>query len=190
MTIEPVTADRWSDLADLFERKGPRGGASMPSTCWCMWWRTRTGDAQRNREAMHEIVDRGDVPGLLAYEEDQAAGWVAVAPRPEFGQLQRSRTYGFDEGQGDVWAVTCFYVDPRMKRRGVARALLAAAVDHAFGRGGQAIEALPHRDGDYMGSPAMFEEARFERIRDIGARVLVRRTASAAEFSGPEGPSG
>lgn len=148
-----------------------------------MWWRNRTGDAAANRSAMEDIVSAGEVPGLLAYEGEAAVGWVSVAPRPAFGQLQRSRTYGAGTPESDVWAVVCFYVDPRMKRRGVARTLLAAAADHAFGRGAQAIEALPHRDGDYMGNPSMFEEAGFDRVRDVGARVLVRKALSPSQLT-------
>jgi len=37
MEIEPVTPERWDDFADLFTRKGPRGGTPMPAGCWCMW---------------------------------------------------------------------------------------------------------------------------------------------------------
>jgi GNAT superfamily N-acetyltransferase len=143
-----------------------------------MWWRNRTGDAAANRSAMQAIVASGEVPGLLAYDGERAVGWVSVAPRAAFSQLQRSRTYGPGAGDGDVWAVVCFYVDPRMKRRGIARALLASAIDHAFSRDAEAIEALPHRDGDYMGNLATFQEAGFERVRNVGARVLMRKAAS------------
>jgi hypothetical protein len=56
----------------------------------------------------------------------------------------------------------------------VARALLKAAVDHAFARGATAVEALPHEKGDYMGSLELFAEAGFEPLRRTGKRTLVR----------------
>ncbi len=42
--VQPVTPNRWNDLADLFERRGPRGGTPVTSNCWCMEWRGLTGD--------------------------------------------------------------------------------------------------------------------------------------------------
>ena len=103
MEIRPATPDRWGDLADLFERKDPRGGQPMPAGCWCMWWRHRAGDAETNRAAMEQLVGSGVVPGLLAYEGDRAIGWVSVAPqshaegtvaRPLWSHLVRSRGQG------------------------------------------------------------------------------------------------
>ena len=173
--VGPATSERWSDLADLFERKGPRGGSPMPAGCWCMWWRQRAGDPARNREAMAKLVADGREPGLLAYEGGRAVGWVSVAPRTDFGQLVRSRSYGPTDDDPDVWSIVCFYVDPRAKRRGVSKALLRAAVDHALRRGATAVEAYPHERGDYMGSPAMFEAAGFAVTRTAGKRVVMRR---------------
>lgn len=179
--IKPVTAERWDDLVELFERPGPRGGFPMPSGCWCMWWRQRTGDPSKNRAAMHEIVCCGGTPGLLAYEDTRPIGWVSVAPRSEFGQLMRSRTYGPTEAQSGVWSIVCFYVDARAKRRGIARALLAAALEHAVRRGANVIEAYPHELGDYMGSPTMFAESGFEPVRAAGKRVVMQRVAPSVK---------
>ena len=174
MDVAPVTPDRWADLADLFERKGPRGGTPMPAGCWCMWWRRRTGDRAKNKRAMRALV-RGDrEPGLLAYDGGVAVGWVSLAPREEFDHLVRSRLYGPQDGDEGVWSIVCFYVDPRAKRQGCATALLEAAVKHAFGRGASAIEAYPHARGDYMGSLAMFTPIGFEPVRAAGTRTIVR----------------
>jgi GNAT superfamily N-acetyltransferase len=140
-----------------------------------MWWRARTGNAQLNKRAMHGLVRAGREPGLLAYDDDGVAvGWVSVAPRAEYGQLVRSRSYGPKEDEGDVWSIVCFYVDPRAKRQGVATELLGAAVEHAFRRGARAVEAYPHERGDYMGSVEMFSNAGFEPVRPAGKRRIMR----------------
>jgi len=94
MEIKPVTPDRWSDFAALFERKGPRGGTPMTANCWCMWWRKRTGDGVKNKRNMRGIVSAGREPGLLAYQDGVPVGWVSIAPREEYGQLVGSRVYG------------------------------------------------------------------------------------------------
>ena len=174
MTIEPLTPDRWPDFVDLFERRGPRGG-SGPIHCSCMWWRERGRSHEANRQAMEAIVRAGDEPGLLAYEDGVAVGWVSVAPREHYGQLTRSRTYAPPGDDPGVWSIVCFYIHARARHRGVARGLLEAAVEHALARGATAVEAFPHRRRpDYMGSEALFAGAGFERVREAGPRTVVR----------------
>lgn len=180
--VRPLTPDRWNDLEGLFTRRGPRGGIPMPgSSCWCMWWRQRTGDATKNRAALRSITLRGEEPGLIAYLEDEAVGWVSVARRETFGQLMSSPQLRPRDGDDGVWAIVCFYVDPRWKGRGVAAALLAAAVERACERGATAVEAYPHVEGDFMGSLPVLEARGFERVRPAGKRVVVRRPADRAE---------
>ena len=174
MQIAPVTPDRWNDLEDLFERKGPRGGTPMPAGCWCMWWRQRTGNPERNKQAMEELVREGHEPGVLAYESGVPVGWVSVGPREDFGQLVRSRTYGPVADEPGVWSIVCFYVAPGWKRRGVAAALLEAAVEHAARRGAAAVEAYPHERGDYMGTPDAFARMGFAPVRSAGKRTVMR----------------
>jgi len=98
LEVEPVTAQRWPDLAELFTRPGPRGGAQMAGGCWCMWWRARTGDADLNRAAMYEVVANGRVVGLLAYRDERPVGWVSVGRRADFPLLSASRRYGGGQG--------------------------------------------------------------------------------------------
>jgi GNAT superfamily N-acetyltransferase len=181
--IAPVTPERWDDLVDLFMRRGPRGGAGLgEGGCWCMWWRQRTGSRERNRRAMRTLVKEGQEPGLLAYEDGVPVGWVSVSPRPDFGQLMRSKHYGPLEGENErVWSIVCFHVHPTARHKGVAKALLAAAVEHALARGASAVEAYPHeRRADYMGSPEMFEAAGFRPVRSAGVRTIVRYRGDTA----------
>lgn len=200
LQVHPVTQDRWPDLVDLFERPGPRGGTPMPGSCWCMWWRQRSGDAAVNREAMHALVRDGAEPGLLAYTDRVPVGWVSVAPRSGFGQLLRSPRYRPPDTDEDVFSVVCFYVDPRHKRTGVASALLDAAVDQARAHGATAVEAYPNASPDYMGSLRAFEARGFRVIRTAGTRAVVRldiaqdhggaRAAPAAGGPGHRGAGG
>jgi GNAT superfamily N-acetyltransferase len=44
---------------------------------------------------------------------------------------------------GAIWSVTCFVVAPGYRRKGIAAALLQAAVEHAFTHGAAAVEAYP-----------------------------------------------
>jgi len=74
--IHPLTADRWADFERLF---GPRGAYAG---CWCMWPRLRSRDfAKRkgpeNKEAMREVVESDEPPGLLAYVDGEPVGSFA-----------------------------------------------------------------------------------------------------------------
>jgi ribosomal protein S18 acetylase RimI-like enzyme len=172
--IEPLTPERWPDFLDLFQRRGPRGGGA-PIQCSCMWWRERARSGEQNRRAMEALVRGGGEPGLLAYDDGSAIGWISVAPREQYGQLVRSRTYGPVTKEDGVWSIVCFWIDPRARHQGVARALLDAALEHSEARGASAVEAFPHRRRpDYAGSQAMFAAAGFQPVREAGPRTIVR----------------
>lgn len=190
MTLEvhPVTPDRWDDLVKLF---GLDRGAY--SGCWCMWWRQTAKDYDRdhgapNREAMRSIVEDGREPGLLAYRDDRPVGWVSVAPREEFGRLDRSRVLARVDDE-EVWSIVCFYIDRRDRRSGVGTTLLEAAVRRASERGARWVEAYPvdleattARKASaelFTGTLAMFQEAGFHEVeRRSPARPIVRAPAA------------
>jgi ribosomal protein S18 acetylase RimI-like enzyme len=73
----------------------------------------------------------------------------------------------------------CFTVDREAQRQGVARALLAAAVEHAFAHGATALEAYPHKTErtNYMGHVELFEAAGFVPVRETSKRVVMRLAA-------------
>jgi GNAT superfamily N-acetyltransferase len=195
VTVHPVTAERWEDLTALFGQNGAYSG------CWCMWWRESAKDFERlgsqgNRRAMRSVVRRGAVPGLLAYRDGRPVGWVSIAPRSEFPRLQRSPRLKPVDGQ-PVWSVVCFFIHRRHRRTGVARALLAAAIDHAARNGARIVEAYPvdpaarrYSNAEaYTGLVPLFEEAGFREVARrenrpiMRKRVAVRRARSGERSS-------
>lgn len=183
LPVHPVTPDRWQDLVELF---GPDRGAS--SGCWCMWWRQTAAEydrdhGARNRASMRRLVEEGRTPGLLAYRDGEPAGWVSLAPREEFGRIERSRMLGPVDDR-PVWAVVCFYIHPRHRQAGVGTALLEAAVAFARDRGARWIEGYPvdvtegprPSAGLFTGTLPMFEEAGFHEVaRRRPGRPIVRK---------------
>jgi GNAT superfamily N-acetyltransferase len=128
---------------------------------------------------MEKLVRSGREPGLLAYDADgDPVGWVSLGPRAEFPPLLRSPQYRpRDAGGGDaVWSLVCFTVDREAQLRGLARALLAAAVEHAFANGASSLEAYPHKTErtNYMGHVELFEAAGFVPVRETSKRVVMR----------------
>lgn len=183
--IEPATAERWEDVATVF---GPRDGYGG---CWCMWWRLKgrevdAGSGDGNRQRLQDLVVAGHEPGLLAYDADRPVGWVAVAPLPEFGRLLRSPRYRPADATTveSVWSLNCFVIPKGERRRGIARALLDAAIDHAASRGATHLEAYPVdlsggrvADADlYKGALDWFLDAGFVEVeRRRPTAPIVRR---------------
>lgn len=178
--IHPVSPERWSDLVELFERRGPRGGyRNVPAYgCWCMYWRDRSlGHGAPKKRAMGSIVRAGREPGLLAYEDGSPVGWVAVAPREDYAALLRSPQYRPSDEDEGVWSIVCFAVDRAAQNRGVAGELLDAAIEHACSRGASAVEAYAHRSkkDDYMGGLELYLGRGFRIVRETRSRAVVRR---------------
>src|SRR5437870_3012402 len=144
--IEPLTADRWDDLVELFERPG----ASIARGCYCMYYR-RSGRhdvpagmtyPEANKRALKKLVDGGVVPGLIGYENGRPIGWVSLGPRDDYAKLRRSPVMK-PVDERSVWSIICFFVDARARHRGVAGALLEGALAWARAQGATLVEAYP-----------------------------------------------
>jgi GNAT superfamily N-acetyltransferase len=189
LEIVPLTLDRWDDVAALF------GEGGDPKSCWCMYWRLRgkdwsLGNPRSSRDRLHDLVedDRDPAPGLLAYRDGRAVGWVSVAPRDDYARLTNSRVRPkLDDVL--VWSVVCFVVSKSERGHGLSSRLLDAATDYAVQHGAPGLEAYPvdPRDGripaalGYTGVLSTFEAAGFEVVQEIVSpqatvrRVIVRR---------------
>jgi len=183
LAIHPVTRDRWQDMVELFERRGPRGGhRNTPAYgCWCMYWRDRSlAHGTPKKRAMGRLVRAGREPGLLAYDDGSPVAWISVAPREEYAAIMRSPQYRPREDEDGVWSIVCMVVDRPAQRRGIAAELVDAACAHAFAHGATGVEAYPHISDarDYMGSPPLYERAGFTRLRDANKRAIYRRAAA------------
>lgn len=180
IVVHPATADRWPDLAILFEGDGPRG-------CWCQYWRQSSGDYARGgpgsgERNLHDQVDGGPAaPGVIAYLDGEPAGWCGFGPRRTLERLVRSRTIPAVD-DAPVWSIVCFKVRVGYRRRGVARALLDGAIAYLRDRDASIIEAYPidpegaRLDGafSYVGLTGMFEAVGFERVLKTTARSAGR----------------
>lgn len=175
LTFHPLTPDLMDDFGTVL--RGNYGAG-----CWCTFPRMTEAETRslpgegtltrRRRQAVTELASRAVSPGLLAYENDEPVGWVAVAPRAELRRVDRSRaTPRVDET--DVWVIPCVTVRKGERGRGIAIALIRAAVDYAGAHGAPAVEAYPRagseRTGDdnaYFGTEDMFHRAGFRVVRD------------------------
>jgi GNAT superfamily N-acetyltransferase len=122
--------------------------------------------------ALERLVRNGEPTGVLAYLDGTPVGWCSVAPRESYQGLERYRALARIDDQ-PVWAVVCFFVDRRFRRRGLTLALLKAAAAYAHSAGAKIVEGYPVSPGarlyTYMGSPSTFRSAGFRDVTPPGA---------------------
>jgi len=187
--VKPLSTGTWDALAELFREGGD------PRWCWCQYWRLRSKDfsaakVPQLRERLHDQARSDEPPGLVAFDGERAVGWVSLGPRSGFERVVRSRVIPTIDDR-PVWSIVCFAVSESARGRGVARALLDAAVGYARERGADALEAYPvaleadqpiHAEAVFTGTLPMFERAGFRVVADRASdpssrnrRVVVRR---------------
>ncbi|WP_295012713.1 GNAT family N-acetyltransferase [uncultured Microbacterium sp.] len=146
ITTKAATPAEWEDV-----QRALTGGGDGAS-CQCVWpilrnkdWNETTKD-ERVEILRHEI-QTGPPPGLVAYVDGEAAGWIRIGPRPAQKRLAHTRAIvaATEEPLDDdaVWAVTCFSVRRDQRRQGVNGVLLGAAVDYARASGARVVEGYP-----------------------------------------------
>lgn len=146
ITTELATAERWDDVQHALTGGGD--GAS----CQCIWpmlankdWETTT--RSEREDMLHDEVTVGPAPGILAYIDSEAVGWLRVGPRPAQKRWARTRLIvattpdPFDDD--GVWAVSCFVVRREHRGQSVTAALLDAAIAYARESGARVIEGYP-----------------------------------------------
>jgi GNAT superfamily N-acetyltransferase len=193
LDIQPLTPERIPDLATLFEQGGD------PKYCWCAYFRTRGFDFSGGSKARHRgvleqaTVDRvaeGRAPGLVAYRDGEVVGWVSVGPREDYERLVHSKVLAPIDDK-PVWSIVCFVVGRRARGKGVANALLDAAVDYAREHGATTLEAYPVDTTEgrripsaevFKGTVSMYERAGFKVVErrqwnaTTPVRPIVRRS--------------
>ena len=126
----------WDDIQHALS------GGGDGRSCQCVWpvlmnkdWQTTDLD-QRTALFQQEVAsDRP--PGIIAYVDGEAAGWVLGRTR---NIIASTREPLDDES---VWAVSCFVVRKQHRGKGLNATLLAAAVDFARDQNARVIEGYP-----------------------------------------------
>lgn len=182
MTAFEVHVERIGDGArEAFARL--HSGENGHGWCRCVAWWVPGWEgwgergAEQNAALREELFARGERDGYLAFHGDEPVGWCQVAPRDHLPGVVHD--FGAS-GEPDVWAVSCFFVAPPFRGRGVARALLVHALEELTARGARALEAFPRSDGAtgegevWTGPPRLFEDLGFVE-RTAGPRRSVVR---------------
>lgn len=181
----PLDASTWAAFAALVERNnGIFGG------CWCMGFHPEGGEkdatAEENRERKHARVQAGCAHAALVFDGDECVGWCQFGPPDELPRIKSRATYERGLIALPDWRIGCCYVGKGHRRKGVAAAALAGAIDLIAGYGGGTVEGYPEDAGSvpagflYNGALSTYEQLGFVRDRPIGKhRWVVVRHISA-----------
>ncbi len=199
-TTKELSVKTWPDFEKLFLK--PAGLVGDGWWCWCTHHhiasysepehqqpRTRAERAERNRRKKAELVEKECAHGIIVYSDKEPIGWCQYGQRTELPRIDNSRNYRevrSRNGREKLWRITCFVIDKRYRRRGVARLALIAALDSIRKNGGGLVEAYPVIKTDqgpnymYSGTVSMFEKAGFKTVAPLStgrtATVVMRRT--------------
>lgn len=200
-----LSSATWHDFENLFSRGNGwdhcfcihfQRPSSLPKSEWLP---TRVERAERNCREKKTLVDEGRAHGILVYADGGPVGWCQYGRAAELPRIDSSRNYRTrapKEGREDLWRITCFVVDRRYRRRGIASLALKAALDSIKMQGGGLVEAYPVKDWKELrpaevrrrghapsfgnvsthGTVSMFAKQGFKRIGPFGPiNVLMRR---------------
>jgi GNAT superfamily N-acetyltransferase len=206
LTVRPLTAARVDDVKTV--TRGTWGSA-----CWDLFPRytaaqqrelgINTGGENKRRAVLAKLASRRkNSAGLVAYEGREPIGWISLGPRYDFSRIDSSRaTPRVDEVE--AWVIPCITVLRGHRGKGVAVAMIRAAVDYAGKRGAPAVEAYPraagkrvHDDFAFFGTEEMFRKAGFRRIRGVlprlpkgwTPRVTMRATCGSSQRTSSASP--
>jgi hypothetical protein len=184
--IKPLTPETWDAFAALVEKhNGVWGG------CWCIYFHPdgpeRGQGAEANRALKRRYVEEGKAHAALVFDGDAAVGWCEYGTPQELPSIYHRKQYDEEADLIPDYRLTCFFIDRDYRRRNVAKASLAGALELIADAGGGIVESYP-RDTQgkkmtasflYNGNRTMFEQAGFEFIRPKGQFNCVMRTTVA-----------
>ena len=188
-TIKPLGPDTWDAFAALAERhNGVWGG------CWCTWFHPRrTGEyaeVEGGRPYKERLVSEGKAHAALVFDGDLAVAWCEYGTPGELPNIYHRKQYEAELLHGPPdYRLTCFFVDRKYRRQGVAAVALAGALDLIAKAGGGVVEGYPHdTEGQktsssflYNGTRTLFERSGFTFERAKGAKnCVMRRTVAAS----------
>jgi GNAT superfamily N-acetyltransferase len=183
--VRAVTPDLLTDWLTFFDRDAFADNPEW-AACYCHFFHADSAekpfeerDGPENRAAACALLAAGRLRGYLAYVDGQPVGWCQAAPRTLIPNLQRDERLAIDD-LNEVGSVVCFTIAAPYRHRGIARALLDAALDDFRRLGLVVAEAYPRPQatGDannYYGPLALYLQAGFAPFREVDHVTMVRK---------------
>jgi GNAT superfamily N-acetyltransferase len=170
-TVRALDESTWPAFTALVERNnGIFGG------CWCMGFHpedSRT-DPAGNYAAKERRVREGQAHAALVFDGDDCVGWSQFGAPGEVPRIKNRAAYEKGRTASPDWRIACCYVGKGHRRKGVATAALAGALDLIADLGGGTVEGYPE-DAEsvpagflFNGALSTYEKLGFIRDHKIG----------------------
>ena len=171
-TIRPLDESTWDAFAALVEaNNGVFGG------CWCIGFHPEGADknsAAVNRKRKLERVKQGTTHAALVFDGDDCLGWCQFGAPSELPRIKSRAQYEKGQATPPDWRIACNFVGKGHRRKGVATAGLAGALELIAKLGGGTVEGYPEAADSvpagflFNGALTTYERLGFERDRQIG----------------------
>lgn len=182
-TIKALDESTWPAFAALVERNnGVFGG------CWCMGFHPDDSrDPALNRERKLARVRAGTAHAALVFAGGDCVGWCQFGAPDEVPKIKSRAAYEKSLTTLPDWRIACNFVGKGQRRKGVATAGLAGALELIAGLGGGTVEGYPEAADAvpagflFNGALSTYEQLGFVRDRKIGKhRWVVTRVVEPA----------
>ena len=191
--VKPLTPALGADFLRFFDHERGTAFADNPewAKCYCHFYNVPRAidwpslSASQNRIAMLARIEVGATEGFLAYDGADVVGWLNAQPRhvlPHCFDRMRIEATPLPCEAFEAAVIVCFVVAPQMRRQGISRALLTAALASFTVRGIKVVDAFPFKSGasklaadHYHGSLFLFLDQGFSVLREDETLTVVRK---------------
>ena len=182
--VKPLGPDNWDAFAQL---AGLHNG--VWNGCWCTWFHTLYAEkdkgrtSESNRALKEQLVIEGRAHAALVFDGEEAVAWCQYGSPEELPNIYHRKEYEAVLYRLPDYRLTCFFVDKKYRRTGVAGVALHGALQLIAEAGGGVVEAYPQdTDGQkvsasflYSVTRSLFEQAGFTYVRHKGKNHCVMR---------------
>jgi len=181
--VKALDESTWPAFAALVERNnGVFGG------CWCMGFHEDAkGREPPKRERKLARVRAGAAHAALVFDGDDCLGWCQFGSPGEVPRIKSRAAYEKGLTALPDWRIACNFVGKGNRRKGVATAALAGALELIAGLGGGTVEGYPEDAAAvpagflFNGALSTYEALGFVRDRQIGKhRWVVTKVVAPA----------
>lgn len=166
--------------------------------CYCVWWcnddyegKDFTSSVEVRRDYAIQYVIGSNIQGYLAYCDDEVVGWCNANTKADCLKCYCWRRFMgsvlTEESHPDikVKSVFCFAIAPEMRRKGIAKLLLARVCHDAAKDGFDFVEAYPNKTftneaEDYMGPAEMYKQSGFTLHYETAQQFVMRKPLTSS----------
>lgn len=125
-----------------------------------------------------ELIKNKTLQGFLAFDGNDVVGWVSTNKKEKYVRLVSNKDY-VTEDDDFVQSISCFVVDPKRRKEGIATMLLEHVIESKKSDDVKYLEAYPRIDTfncvfNFHGYLTTFERLGFKVYRTLEEDAIVR----------------